>query len=121
MVVSGELVNETVRFQARGDMMVSFPIKIINDDIAEEVNVESYSLQFIGSSPSTDRIVFGPKAVVRITDEDSKFLMHLVFLFFDIISGVSIHRKYYMSYRYIREDNSHSLCIYFGFCGFWGF
>ena len=72
-------MNETVRFQAQGDMMVSFPINIINDDIVEEINVESYSLHFIGSSP-TNRIVLGPEAVVRIMDEDSK-----LFLYFDLI------------------------------------
>ena len=79
VVVSGGLVNETIRFPAQGDMMVSFPINIINDDIAEEINIESYYLSFIGSSPSSDRIVFGPEAVVRITDEDSKFFSKFAF------------------------------------------
>ena len=68
MVISGNLVNETIRFLAQDALMVFFLIGINDDNIAVE-NVESFSMKFEGSSPS-DKVSLGPDATVTILDND---------------------------------------------------
>ena len=70
MVISGNLVNETIRFLAQDAMMVSLPISITNDNAALE-NIEIFSIRFEDSNPS-DKVNLGSDTTVRITDDDGK-------------------------------------------------
>lgn len=68
LVVSGEVVNSTVRFEMQSAMFKMLSIDIQDDLVALE-DSEVFSLHFVSLFPAAN-ILFGPEAVVTIQDDD---------------------------------------------------
>ena len=106
VVVSGDIINTTVTFIARGSTSATFLVTINNDDVGFE-NDEMFEIAFTESVPSNG-VILGANTQVIISDDDGEYsytslLFH--FVFYSILYATVVTVGFDESDYFFNENN----------------